>query len=161
MLNKTYLPIVSAFCTSTVLLFASAVVHANNNSLNAQMHVFQIIDASKNIQKELKADDQVKPNSVLEYRVDYSNISSASLKNLKLNLPLPAQVSYLGQSFPANAYASTDGVTFAKAPLEKVVNGKKVKVPLSEYRVLQWNVSELKAKQKVSISARVKVNAPE
>jgi len=37
-------------------------------------------------------------------------------------------------------------------------NGKKVNVPLAEYRVLQWNVSELKPKQKITVSAQVQVN---
>lgn len=145
---------------SSSVLGISNLAYANDAPLKAEMKVFQV-DAGKKNKKELKATDQVKPKDVLEYRVDYSNTSAGDLKNLKLNFPLPAQVTYLGQSFPKNAYASTDGVNFSKAPLERVVNGKKVKVPLNEYRVLQWHIAELKAKQKVSISAQVKVNASE
>lgn len=125
------------------------------------MKVFQIVDVAKKTKKELQASDQIKPNNVLEYRVDYTNTTSSNLKNLKLNLPIPAEVTYLGGSTPNNVFASTDGVNFSKAPLERMVNGKKVKVPLSDYRVLQWHIAELKSKQKVTISAQVKVNAPE
>ena len=134
--------------------------YAYADALTAEMKVYQVT-AKEQAKKELKQTDEVKPNSKLEYQVIYHNTSTNNLKNLKLNLPLPVHVSYLGSSFPANAYASTDGVHFAKAPLTRVVNGKKVNVPLNEYRVLQWNVKELKPKQKTTISAQVRVNAPE
>lgn len=130
---------------------------ANSQALIADMKVFQI-EANQKVKKELKVTDQVKPKALLEYEVEYSNISSQSLKNLKLNLPLPADVAYTGQSLPKDAYASVDGKSFAKVPLTRMENGKKVNVPLAEYRVLQWNVSELKPKQKIIVSAQVQVN---
>lgn len=139
---------------------ASSAVNANSNPLEAQMKVFQV-EENKKPPKELKATDQVKPNSTLEYRVIYLNTSANSLKNLKLNLPLPEHVTYTGQSMPKDTYASLDGKAFAKAPLTRMENGKKVNVPLREYRVLQWSVSELKPKQKITVSAQVKVNASE
>lgn len=140
---------------------ASSAVNANSNPLlEAQMKVFQV-EKNKKPSKELKATDQVKPNSTLEYRVNYINTSANSLKNLKLNLPLPEYVTYTGLSMPKDTYASLDGKTFAKAPLTRMENGKKVNVPLREYRVLQWSVSELKPKQKITVSAQVKVNASE
>lgn len=137
-----------------------SMVYANENPLSAQMKVFQV-NVDKNTQKELKTTDQVKPNQVLEYQVTYSNQSNSSLKTLKLNLPLPAYVSYTGKNTPKNTYASTDSVHFAKAPLTRVENGKKVNVPLSEYRALQWQVDELKPKQKITVAAQVRVNAAE
>jgi len=130
---------------------------ANSQALIADMKVFQL-EANQKVKKELKATDQVKPQALLEYKVEYSNASSQSLKNLKLNLPLPVDVTYTGQSLPKDAYASVDGKSFAKAPLTRMENGKKVNVPLAEYRVLQWNVSELKPKQKIIVSAQVQVN---
>lgn len=145
---------------SNLVLGASNLAYANDAPLKAEMKVFQV-DAGKNNKKELKATDQVKPKDVLEYRVDYSNVSSNSLKNLKLNLPLPESVTYTGQSVPKDTYASLDGKSFAKAPLTRIENGKKVNVPLREYRALQWNVNELKPKQKNSVSAQVRVNASE
>lgn len=130
---------------------------ANSQPLIADMKVFQI-EANQKVKKELKATDQVKPKALLEYKVEYSNASSQSLKNLKLNLPLPTDVTYTGQSFPKDTYASIDGKSFSRAPLTRMENGKKVNVPLAEYRFLQWNVSELKPKQKITVSAQVQVN---
>ncbi|WP_249409259.1 hypothetical protein [Acinetobacter sp. SFB] len=130
---------------------------ANSPALVADMKVFQL-EANQKLTKELKTTDQVKPKALLEYKVEYSNVSSQNLKNLKLNLPLPADVTYTGQSLPTDAYASLDGKSFAKAPLTRMENGKKVNVPLTEYRVLQWNVTELKPKQKIIVSAQVQVN---
>ena len=130
---------------------------ANSQALIADMKVFQL-EANQRVKKELKATDQVKPQALLEYKVEYSNTSSQSLKNLKLNLPLPTDVTYTGQSFPKDTYASIDGKIFSRAPLTRMENGKKVNVPLAEYRFLQWNVSELKPKQKITVSAQVQVN---
>jgi hypothetical protein len=146
------------FLSSLSIMGATHGAAANIQPLVAEMKVFEV-EAKQKGQKQLKATDQVKPNSVLEYRVDYSNVSSNSLKNLKLNLPLPEYVTYTGQSAPKDTYASLDGKSFAKAPLTRIENGKKVNVPLREYRALQWNLSELKPKQKVTVSAQVRVNA--
>jgi hypothetical protein len=130
---------------------------AHAETLNANLKVFKI--EAENKKKELTVVDEVQPNTLLEYQVIYSNVSNDSLKNLKLNLPLPAYVTYTGISTPNNqVYASLDGINFSKAPLKRVENGKTVKVPYSEYRVLQWNVSELKAKQSTTISAQTRVN---
>lgn len=142
---------------SIFALSFSGLSFAETSPLVANMKVFSV-NSSNESKKELKATDEVKPNSLLEYQVTYSNQSAKSLNSLKLNLPLPAHVTYNGKSFPMNTYASTDGIHFAKAPLTRLEKGKKVNVPLNEYRVLQWNVTELKAKQKTVISAQVRVN---
>lgn len=145
---------------ASFLLIGGALVnfsYAATEALTADMKVYKVDQLNK--KKELKPSDQVKPNTLLEYKVEYSNVSANSLKNLKLNLPLPEFVTYTGQSVPKDTYASIDGKFFAKAPLTRVENGKKVNVPLNEYRVLQWNVNELKPKQKITVSAQVRVNA--
>ncbi|RKG40256.1 MULTISPECIES: hypothetical protein [Acinetobacter] len=144
---------ISMICGLTSTTFA------NENPLKAQMTVYQIVDQPKHLKKELKQTDQVKPESLLEYQVSYLNTSANSLKSLKLNLPIPSHVNYTGTSVPKNTYASIDGQNFAKAPLTRVVNGKKVLVPFNEYRVLQWQVDELKPKQTISVAAQVRVNA--
>lgn len=144
---------------ASLLLFAGALVnfsYAGTEALTADMKVYKVDQINK--KNELKPSDQVKPKELLEYKVEYSNVSSQSLKNLKLNLPLPNYVTYTGQSLPKDTYASVDGKNFAKAPLTRLENGKKVNVPLNEYRVLQWNVNELKPKQKITVSAQVRVN---
>ena len=145
---------------ASLLLFAGALVnfsYAGTEALTADMKVYKVDQINK--KNELKPSDQVKPKELLEYKVEYSNISSNSLKNLKLNLPIPDYVTYTGQSTPKNTYASIDGKIFEKTPLTRVENGKRVNVPLNEYRVLQWDVNELKAKQKITVSAQVRVNA--
>jgi hypothetical protein len=148
-------------CAGIMLAAFSQFTYAETSPLKAEMNVFKVTDVKKNTKKELKATDQVKPKEVLEYQVNYSNVSSDKLKGLKLNLPIPTHVSYIGTSSPNNAFASVDGVNFEKAPLTRVVNGKKVMVPLNEYRALQWQVNELKPKQKISVHAQVRVNASE
>lgn len=144
---------------SAIVMGLTQVAVAADNPLKAEMQVFQVTGDQKQVKKVLQPTDKIKPNSVLEYKVDYSNVSKSSLKGLKLNLPIPEHVTYTGTSAPQNTLASTDGVNFAKAPLTRLVEGKKVMVPLSEYRALQWHVAELKPKQTISVKAQVRVNS--
>ena len=161
MLNHNKSLFSSLICVSSLNIFSLQPVIAAESPLVAQMHVYEIVDAKKQIKTELRPETQVKPNSTLEYKVNYSNRSMNSLKGLKLNLPIPEHVSYMGTALPQNVYASTDGVNFAKAPLTHMVDGKKTLVPLQQYRVLQWHVTELKPKQTISVAAHVRVNAAE
>lgn len=160
MLHKSFLSNLG-FSGCVVLGLISSPAFAQTSPLKAEMQVYEILDVKKQTKKLLKETDKVKPNTRLEYRVTYTNTSNASLKNLKMNLPIPAHVTYTGQAFPKNVYASTDGVNFAKAPLKRTENGKQIAVPLAEYRALQWEINEFKAKQNVNVSAQVRVNAAE
>lgn len=146
---------------TAILMIFSSVSFAADHPLTAEMQVLEVTEGTHQVKKVLSPTAKIKPNSLLEYKVDYSNVSKNSLKALKLNLPIPEHVTYIGTSAPKNAFASVDGVNFEKAPLTRVVNGKKVMVPLNEYRALQWQVNELKPKQTISVHAQVRVNAAE
>lgn len=128
------------------------------DAISAEMTVSKI-EANK--KTALKTTDQVEPKDVLMYEVEYKNISTQSLKDVRLNMPIPTHVTYIGHASPGAFYASTDGVKFAKAPLMRVENGKQVQIPLNEYRVLQWEIKDFKPKQEVKVSAQVRVNSAE
>ena len=105
------------------------------------------------------ASDVTKPKDIIEYRATYTNNTAGTIKGLKATLPIPADTQYTGTSTPAGAFASTDGINFAVAPLKKTVNGKTVNVPLKDYRALQWQVAELPSKKSVTVTAQTKVNS--
>lgn len=148
---------VAVFGSAFVLMSSAAI--AQENPLKAEMSVYQV-NLEKNQKIKSQQTDTTKPNDVLEYQVEYTNTAAQSLQKVNLTLPIPAFVTYTGVSQPVkDFYASTDGQNFAKAPLTRVVNGKRVNVPFSEYRALQWKINEFKPKQKIVVSAQVRVNA--
>ena len=119
-------------------------------------------DADK--KEVLSPADKVAPDDLLEYQVVYQNNGKSLLKQLTANLPIPVGTTYVtGSARPAGAMASLDGKNFATMPLKRMVkkpDGKLEEqlVPLAEYRALKWKLAELAEKNKVEVSARVRVN---
>ena len=107
--------------------------------------------------------DKAKPGEVIEYAAEYQNLDKASVKNVMATLPVPAGLEYLPEtSSPQIMMASTDGSTYAPAPLKRSVRGTDGKmmdvlVPYSEYRSLRWNLGEISAGASKTVSARMKV----
>jgi uncharacterized repeat protein (TIGR01451 family) len=132
-------------------------------TVEAKLSVFQV---GKNAEgKEvLLAADKAAPGDTLEYQTVYQNNSKSTVKALAATLPLPAGLAFVpGSAKPANPQASVDGTTFAAMPLKimvKVPSGKLEEklVPYSEYRALRWNLGDLPANEKVTVSARALVS---
>ena len=107
--------------------------------------------------------DKAKPGEVIEYAAEYKNLDKASVKNVMATLPVPAGLEYLPQtSSPQSMLASTDGNTYAPAPLKRSVRGADGKmveelVPYSEYRSLRWSLGEISAGASKTVVARMKV----
>ena len=102
----------------------------------------------------------VKPGDVLEYRATYSNRSAASVKSVVAALPIPEGLQYQPKSakpFVAALQAATNDGKFGAEPLVRTVTGKTVPVPYADYRTLRWNLNELAAGAKTTVSARVVV----
>tara|TARA_R110002124_G_scaffold147149_3_gene312376 strand:- start:276 stop:740 length:465 start_codon:yes stop_codon:yes gene_type:complete len=93
--------------------------------------------------------------TVIQYKATYTNTINQNIDDLLVTLPIPANMTFNGEAYPASAQASTDGKNYADMPLMRKVNGKLVKTPLSEYRSLRWNIKLLPAKK----SAAVALNA--
>ena len=93
--------------------------------------------------------------TVIQYKANYTNTINQNIDDLLVTLPIPANMTFNGEAYPASAQASTDGKNYADMPLMRKVNGKLVKTPLSEYRSLRWNIKLLPAKK----SAAVALNA--
>jgi hypothetical protein len=93
--------------------------------------------------------------TVIQYKANYTNTVNKDINDLMVTLPIPANMTFTGDAMPASAQASIDGKNYADMPLMRKVDGKLVKIPLSEYRTLRWNIKLLPAKK----SAAVALNA--
>ncbi len=103
------------------------------------------------------------PGEILEYRLTYHNQTSSAVRNLQATLPVPAGTLYLDRSArPGQCQASLDGSKYQAVPLmrdQKQPDGRvvRVAVPVAEYRYLRWAVPELKAGERATLVARVRV----
>lgn len=111
----------------------------------------------------LGANDPIKPGEVIEYQVTYQNLSGHPVQQLNATLPIPKETEFVPSSAqPSSVLASVDGVNFAPLPLRhiiKLANGRSSEqlVPITAYRSLRWVLGELAVKQKVTVTARVRL----
>ena len=96
--------------------------------------------------------------TVVQYKATYTNNIDQDINNLAVTLPVPNNMTLTGGIFPASGQATIDGKTFADMPLMRKVNGKMVKVPLSEYRAVRWNIKLLPAQKSADVSLNAIVN---
>ncbi|MGP9687659.1 hypothetical protein ACT3TH_00680 [Psychrobacter sp. AOP22-C1-C5] len=96
--------------------------------------------------------------TVIQYKATYTNTVNKDINDLMVTLPIPANMTFTGDVIPASAQASTDGQNYADMPLMRKVNGKLVKVPLSEYRSLRWNIKLLPAMKSATVALNTIVN---
>ena len=90
--------------------------------------------------------------TVVQYKATYTNTINQNINDLSVTLPIPANMSFNGEAMPASAQASIDGKNYADMPLMRKVDGKMVKVPYSEYRMLRWNIKLLPAKKSAAVA---------
>lgn len=96
--------------------------------------------------------------AVIQYRASYTNTTDKNIDDLMVSLPIPTNMTFTGEALPASAQASTDGQNYGDMPLMRKVNGKLVKVPLSEYRTLRWNIKLLPARKSAVVALNTTVD---
>ena len=96
--------------------------------------------------------------TVVQYKAAYTNTINKDINDLMVTLPIPTNMTFTGEAIPASAQASTDGKNYADMPLMRKVNDKLVKIPLSEYRSLRWNIKLLPANKSATVALNTTVN---
>lgn len=104
------------------------------------------------------AASNAKKGETVQYRATYTNVINQSINDVAVTLPIPANMIFTGEAKPANAQATIDGKTYADMPLMRKVDNKWVKIPLSEYKALRWNIKLLPANKSADVSLNTLVN---
>lgn len=102
--------------------------------------------------------DNAPSGTVIQYKATYTNTINQAISDLLVTLPIPANMTFTGEVYPESAQATVDGKNFAEMPLMRKVNGKMVKVPLSDYRGVRWNIHLLPAKKSADVAVNAVVN---
>ncbi|MDN3453829.1 MULTISPECIES: hypothetical protein [unclassified Psychrobacter] len=94
----------------------------------------------------------------VQYRATYTNTIDTPISDVSVTLPIPANMVFTGEAKPNSAQATIDGKNYADMPLMRKVDGKLVKIPLSEYKALRWNIKWLPASKSADVSLNTTVN---
>lgn len=136
---------------------APATQAAQRADVKAELKAFRVVG------DKLEAADSAAPGDVIEYQARYTNTGTAPAQRFSPQLPVPESLVYAGNTAaPSGFLASTDGKTFAPAPLMRSVKNsdgttKMIAVPLNEYRALRWQLGTLAPGQSMTIKARARV----
>lgn len=157
-----------------LLLVLSGVALAQGTSplslLYDQVLVQSVTRDGKTAEKRTPAFTKVRPGDVLAQTVTARNVGRVALPNLRVQLPVPANMVYLAPDGPTpegvrTEYSIDGGKTFAPAPLKKTVtvteNGKavtrEVEVKPNEYQAVRWTIGTLGAGTEKTLGFRVQV----
>lgn len=99
-----------------------------------------------------------KAGETVQYRATYTNVIAQPISDVAVTLPIPTNMTFTGDANPSSAQATIDGKNYSDMPLMRKVNGKIVKIPLSEYKALRWNIKWLPAKKSADVSLNTLVN---
>ena len=96
--------------------------------------------------------------TVVQYKATYHNTVNQDIQDLTVVLPIPANMTFTGEAIPVSAQASIDNKNYADMPLIRKIDGKLVKIPLSEYKSLRWNIKLLPASKSANVALNTIVN---
>lgn len=157
---------------STVLMLCAALpllaeakspapdVQSGKAIVSVNLTQMKIVTGPDGREKQVDA-ASVRPGDVIEYQATYTNNGKQPVKGLLAGLPVPEGLEYLPNSAkPGGSIvkAALKHGDYAAEPLvRKGPSGKPESVPYNEYRVLRWEIGQLKAGASVTVSARAKV----
>ena len=131
--------------------FVLGVAHAEENALKMELTANKVITNAEG--KITYAPVSTAPQgTVIQYKATYTNTIKQDINDLQVTLPIPANMTFNGEAMPTSAQASIDGKNYADMPLMRKVDGKLVKIPLSEYRTLRWDIKLLPAKKSAAVA---------
>ena len=140
---------ISLFASLTSLSLLS-LAHADN-SLKMELTANKVVKNADGKISYLPV-NTAPTGTVVQYKATYTNTINQNINDLAVTLPIPANMVFNGEAMPASAQASIDGKNYADMPLMRKVDGKMVKVPYSEYRMLRWNIKLLPAKKSAAVA---------
>lgn len=145
----------AAFAISTTIALAG-VAHADD-ALTMELQANKVVKDAEGKVSYVPVRN-APSGTVVQYKATYTNTIEKNINDLAVTLPIPANMTFTGEALPASAQASTDGKNYADMPLMRRVNGELVRVPLSEYRALRWNIKLLPAKKSADVALNATVN---
>ncbi|MGO2301471.1 MULTISPECIES: hypothetical protein [unclassified Psychrobacter] len=96
--------------------------------------------------------------TIVQYKATYTNALDKDIRDMAVILPIPANMVFTGEAYPASALASIDSKNYGHIPLMRKINGKMIEIPLSEYRTLRWDIKLLPAKKSAAVAFNTMVD---
>ncbi|WP_227672908.1 hypothetical protein [Psychrobacter lutiphocae] len=99
-----------------------------------------------------------KVGTLIQYKATYNNTLGTPIQNTTITLPIPTNTEFNGEAYPPSAQASIDYYNYQDIPLRRVIEGKIVDIPFSEYKSLRWNIKYIPARKSINVAFNTIVN---
>lgn len=127
------------------------------DALKMELQANKVIKSADGKDSYVAAANAQKGETV-QYRATYTNIIDQPISDVAVTLPIPTNMVFTGKANPSSAQATVDGKNYADMPLMRKVDDKIVKIPLSEYKALRWNIKWLPANKSADVTLDTTVN---
>lgn len=136
---------------SSILLAINALPTQANDALKMTLSASKVV-TNKHGEKLYIPASTAKVGTLIQYKATYSNTLPTAIQNTTVTLPIPTNTEFTGEAYPPSAQASLDYYNYRDLPLMRMVDGKLVKVPLSEYKSLRWEIKYIPPKKSVDVA---------
>lgn len=149
-----------AITSATIFMASSAYA---DGPLKSEMSAY-LVTASSDGQEIVKETNEATPGDLIEYRLNYKNISDRSLSGVIIGVPIPDATLFKINSERATdnsvfEVSADDGKSWGVPPLyRETVNGK-IEISVSEYDLVRWMPRDnIDAGESLEFAYRVAVN---
>ena len=153
-LMKTLIRLLSTVMPLALLATFAPLSAQTENPLKSEMKAFRV-ETDPTGQEKLTATENVEPGQVVEYVVTYANISDQTLKQIKVDGPVPAEMTFVADSVRQPDGVSVEfsvdgGLTFSVPPVKyqkQLEDGKIVEAIATPdlYNRIRWTIGEMPA----------------
>ncbi len=154
MTAKHYLKIIMTTTIASIACFHSAQA---TDALKMELQAHKIIKNADGKARYVVASN-AQSGETVQYRATYTNTINQPISDVAVTLPIPTNMTFTGEAKPKSAQATIDGKNYADIPLMRKINDKVVKVPLTEYKALRWNIKWLPANKLADVSLNTVIN---
>lgn len=136
---------------SSILLAMTATTAQANDALKMTLTASKVVTNNQGERVYIPV-NTAKIGSLIQYKATYSNTLNTAIQNTTVTLPIPANTEFTGEAYPPSAQASLDYYTYRDLPLMRMVEGKLVEVPFSEYKSLRWDIKYIPPHKSVNVA---------
>lgn len=133
---------------------------ATNNANNAALIQTKITAALVGLDDTLvpvTPQTKLATGNVVEYHAYIINNSPERIRNMKVTMPIPANMELVTKPSPEPVYGSNDGMQFNYMPIKLNTGGVVQEAPMSYYKFVRWDIAGLGLNEVAEVKYRVRV----
>ena len=159
------LPKLRAMCLGVLVMMAGGLAHAEDVAVELTAYA---VTVSADGEEELSPTTEVNPGGIIEYEIDYRNLTDDPLDNFTVLGDVPDETTYVSvtaiEGFDSELEVHVPDIGWSLEPVIRYVQDETgalvpTEVQPEEYDALRWRMpNALAPGEEISVSYRIRVN---